>query len=63
MPMGEKKALAATREELLGQHAQARAARNAAVPGSDEHRAAVVRIAEIEIEIARLERAMDPPLV
>ena len=55
--------LAKTREELLVQHAEARKARNAAELGSDEHRAAVTRIAEIEIEIARLERAMDPPLV
>jgi hypothetical protein len=48
---------------LLAQHAEARARRNAAQLGSDEHRAAVIRIAEIEIAIARIERAMDPPLV
>jgi hypothetical protein len=55
--------LGATREELLAQHAEARRRRNAAALGSDEHRAAVIRIAEIEVEIARIERAMDPPLV
>jgi hypothetical protein len=55
--------LGTTREELLRQHAETRTRRNGAVGGSDEHRAAVTRLAEIEIEIARLERAMDPPLV
>lgn len=56
-------AAARTREELLATHAAARAARAAAALGSDEHRVAVERIAEIEIEIARIERAMDPPRV
>jgi hypothetical protein len=55
--------LGTTRDELLDQHAEARRVRNAATPGSPEHRAAVTRIAEIEIEIARLERSMDPPRV
>jgi hypothetical protein len=54
---------AAARSALIAEHAAARAARNAAQLGSEEHRAAVTRIAEIEIEIARLERAADPPLV
>jgi len=61
--MDKKRRLGTTRDALLAQHAKARAERNAAMLGSDEHRAAVTRIAEIEIEIARLERAMDPPLV
>ncbi|HLA16941.1 MAG TPA: hypothetical protein VJZ72_08565 [Candidatus Limnocylindrales bacterium] len=61
--MDTTKRLGTTRESLLAQHAKARAERNAAPLGSDEHRAAVTRVAEIEIEIARLERAMDPPLV
>jgi hypothetical protein len=55
--------LGRSREELLRQHAEARRIRNAATGGSEEHKAAVIRLAEIEIEIARLERAMDPPLV
>jgi len=55
--------LPATRAELLALHAQTRTRRNAAVLGSAEHRAAVELIARIEVEIARIERAMDPPLV
>ncbi len=61
--MDRAERLGTTRDALLEQHATARAERNAAALGSDEHRAAVTRIAEIEVEIARLERAMDPPLV
>jgi hypothetical protein len=61
--MATNEPLGRTREELLRQHAAARKVRNAAIGGSEEHRAAVTRLAAIEIEIARLERAMDPPLV
>ena len=50
-----------TREELLVLHAQTRRRRNAAAHGSPEHVAAVDLICRIEIEIARIERAMDPP--
>jgi hypothetical protein len=52
-----------TREELLALHREARRRRNAAAHGSEEHVAAIDLIARIEVEIARLERAMDPPLV
>ncbi len=55
--------LGRTREELLVQHAEARRRRNAAPLGSEEHRAAVADIAQIEVEIARIERAMEPPRV
>jgi hypothetical protein len=55
--------LPATRAELLALHAATRRRRNAAELGSDEHRAAVELIGRIEVEVARIERAMDPPLV
>jgi hypothetical protein len=52
-----------TREALLAQHAEARARRNAAVLGSHEWEAASADVGRIEVEIARVERAMDPPRV
>ena len=52
-----------TRAELEALHAVTRKRRNAAAHGSEEHKAAIDLIARIEIEIARIERAMDPPLV
>ena len=45
------------REELLREHAEQRRRRDAAPLGSEEFRAAAIRIGEIEVEIARLERA------
>jgi hypothetical protein len=51
-----------TRDELLVLHAQTRRRRNAAAHGSPEHVAAVDLLGRIEVEIARIERAMDPPL-
>ncbi|HEX5826116.1 MAG TPA: hypothetical protein VFY23_01230 [Candidatus Limnocylindrales bacterium] len=55
--------LPTTREELLVLHRQARARRNAAVGGSHEWEQAQAEVGRIEVEIARLERAMDPPRV
>ena len=52
-----------TRAELLELHRQTRARRNAAAHSSPEHVEAVDLLGRIEIEIARIERAMDPPLV
>ena len=52
-----------TRAELLELHRETRARRNAAPWGGPEHVAAIKLIERIEVEIARLERAMDPPLV
>ena len=52
-----------TREELEALHTVTRKRRNAAKHGSEEHKAAIELIGRIEIEIARIERAMDPPLV
>ena len=56
-------ALPKTRAELLQLHRETRERRNAAAWGSPEHVEAITLIQRIEIEIARLERAMDPPLV
>jgi hypothetical protein len=52
-----------TRDELLALHRETRARRNAAPHGSPAHVEAIDLIGRIEIEIARIERAMDPPLV
>jgi hypothetical protein len=51
-----------TREELLALHGETRRRRNKAAHGSEEHVAAIDLLGRIEVEIARLERAMDPPL-
>ena len=53
----------ATRDTLLAQHAAARGRRNAAALGSHEWEEASAEVGRIEIEIARIERAMDPPRV
>ena len=52
-----------TREELLALHRETRARRNAAPWGSPQHIAAIKLIERIEVEIARIERAMVPPRV
>jgi hypothetical protein len=52
-----------TREALMELHRETRKRRNAAPHGSEEHAAAIDLIGRIEVEIARIERAMDPPLV
>ena len=52
-----------TRDELLELHRQTRRQRNAAAHGSPEHVAAIDLLGRIEVEVARIERAMDPPLV
>lgn len=61
-PAGDT-AQAGTRDALLVQHREARARRNAAVGGSHEWEQAQAEVARIEVEIARIERAMDPPRV
>jgi hypothetical protein len=54
---------ARTRDELLALHKDARARRNAAVGGGHEWEQAQAEVGRIEVEIARIERAMDPPQV
>jgi len=60
---GKAAALPATREELLTLHKAARARRNAAELGGREWEQAQAEVGRIEVEIARIERAMDPPQV
>ncbi len=55
--------LPGTREGLLALHHETRQRRNAAAHGSADHKAAIELIARIEVEVARIERAMNPPLV
>ena len=52
-----------SREALLELHRETRRRRNKAAHGSPEHRAAIDLIGRIEVEIARIERGMDPPRV
>jgi len=60
---GGSRGLPTTREELLVLHKQARKRRNDAVLGSHDWEQAQAEVGRIEVEIARLERAMDPPRV
>jgi hypothetical protein len=53
--------LPGTREALLPLHEAARQRRNAAKLGGESWTEASMEVARIEVEIARLERAMDPP--
>ena len=52
-----------TREALLALHRELRRRRDAAPLESHERAAAMAEIGRVEVEVARLERAMDPPLV
>jgi hypothetical protein len=55
--------LPGTREELLALHKAARARRNTSVLGGHDWAQAQAEVGRIEVEIARIERAMDPPQV
>jgi ribosomal protein S10 len=52
-----------TREQLLALHDVARRQRDAAPRDSHQRVQASFEIERIEIQIARIERSMDPPLV
>jgi hypothetical protein len=54
--------LPGTRPELMALHASARARRNGAPLDSPDFRAAVMDLERIEIRIAAVDRAADPPL-
>ena len=54
--------LPGSRPELMELHAAARARRNAATLDSPAFRAAVMDLERIEIRIAAIDRAADPPL-
>ena len=56
-------ALPSDRESLLVLHRAARRRRDAAPLLSRERAEAAFEIEQIEIQVARIERAMDPPLV
>ena len=60
---GTLEALPSTRQELLALHRDARRRRDAAPLLSEERAEAAEELARIEIHIARIERAMTPPLV
>jgi hypothetical protein len=62
-PEHDQTPLPQTRDDLLALHRETRRRRNAAAHGSPEHKAAIALLGRIEVEVARLERAMDPPLV
>jgi len=55
--------LPADRTSLLALHRAARQRRDAALPMSEARAEAAFEIERIEIQIARIERAADPPLV
>jgi hypothetical protein len=59
----EPLSLPESREQLLALHDVARRRRDAAPRDSRERVEAAYEIERIEIQIARIERAMDPPLV
>jgi uncharacterized protein YqeY len=59
----ETPALPEDRESLLALHRAARQRRDAAPLLSEARAEAAFEIERIEIQIARVERAMDPPLV
>ncbi len=67
MPAAHESADAAplpdNRDALLVLHRAARRRRDAAPLMSEERADAAHEIARIEVQIARIERAMDPPLV
>jgi hypothetical protein len=51
-----------TREALLVEHAAARRRRAESPLGGEAYQAALIDIARLEVEIARIERSMKPPL-
>lgn len=59
----EAGALPADRVSLLALHREARRRRDAAPLLSEERADAAFEIERIEVQVARIERAMDPPLV
>ena len=54
---------APTREGLLAQHVDARRRRDSSPLGSEAFREAAEEVSRIEVEIARIERSMNPPRV
>jgi hypothetical protein len=61
-PTRVDESLPATREELLALHAEARKRRAAAPLGGPDYQAAIDELTRIEVRIAAIERAANPPL-
>jgi hypothetical protein len=61
-PAGEKP-LPKDRASLLALHRELRHERDRLPLDSEERAETVIEIARVEVQIARIERAMDPPLV
>ena len=59
----DPKPLPKTREALMLLHREARRRRDAAPLESEERAAAMEEVGRIEVQIARIERAMNPPQV
>lgn len=57
------KRLPKDREALLALHREARRRRDAALLLSEERAQAAMDLERIEVQVARVERAMDPPRV
>jgi hypothetical protein len=63
VPRANAKPLPESRVELLKLHQAARRRRDAARALSRERAAASFELERIEVQVARVERAMDPPLM
>ena len=62
-PTESETSLPNDRASLMVLHREARRRRDAAPLGSEERAAAMDEVGRIEVHIARIERAMDPPRV
>jgi hypothetical protein len=58
-----EKPLPKDREALLALHRELRHRRDALPLLSEERAETVIELARVEVQVARIERAMDPPLV
>jgi hypothetical protein len=62
-PKADPAPLPTDRESLLVLHREARRRRDAAPDQSEARAEASFEVERIEVQVARIERAMDPPLV
>jgi vacuolar-type H+-ATPase subunit D/Vma8 len=59
---GTERPLPKDRASLLALHQELRHRRDALPLLSEERAATIIEIARVEVQVARIERAMDPPL-